>query len=544
MIAFELRAARTAADAGDRERALTHLLIAWREARAPQLAEAVERVSAVLVHARGGGLSLGEPADEPGKRWAELEAAMDPADLGVLLRELDRARRPRVRDRLIALRSRPADPRVAAAAMALIERVPYTSSRSGGFWRRLCEVVVAHADPRNLERLTAFAADHSVDDALPGFIRARVSDAHALLRAELGERTHALGPVDADLVASIAAACEAPGDRGERLLAAIHAEPDQLAHRQVYADHLLDGADPIRGEFIALQLAALAGTPDPAAEVRMREIQGHHGWRWLGPLVEVVATSSLRFERGFPVAAEITSPITDPERLRDPRWATFEYLGRPPTALLAQPHLRALRHVRILRAQLPALARGPRPPRLACLELHAGSVLEDPDAHLAPVTSDERAWLEGESFPALDRLIAHYGVGAFELWRWILDGPLARRLGALELHRISPGLDAEGLRRWVTGLRGADARLRRVHLTRYRSTCTLGHASEDRAWDRARVELNWYGWEDEVCELLGVLVELGFSAVEIDGGIAQDEDPRVQAALAELRRAALVTVLV
>ncbi len=85
------------------------------------------------------------------------------------------------------------------------------------------------------------------------------------------------------------------------LLAAIFADPDSNAARQVYADHLLEQGDP-RGEFIQLQLT-LAGLPetDPRfAEMfgRMKQLEAKHAKAWLAPFREHIRR--WRFWRGFP----------------------------------------------------------------------------------------------------------------------------------------------------------------------------------------------------------------------------------------------------
>ena len=103
------------------------------------------------------------------------------------------------------------------------------------------------------------------------------------------------------------------------LLAAVHADPFDLAARAVYADALQDAGDP-RGEFIALQLAG-------KATQREKTLLKDHRKRWLGPLAKLVSNSSTRFENGFLRTVAITSqqPLA-PNQLAHPELATIEVL--------------------------------------------------------------------------------------------------------------------------------------------------------------------------------------------------------------------------
>lgn len=87
---------------------------------------------------------------------------------------------------------------------------------------------------------------------------------------------------------------------GESLLAAVLADPDNLAARQVYGDWLADRGDP-RGEFIQVQIAAHGLTDgDPrrdALYARGRELLDQYEARWIAPMP--VPVESWRFARGF-----------------------------------------------------------------------------------------------------------------------------------------------------------------------------------------------------------------------------------------------------
>ena len=81
----------------------------------------------------------------------------------------------------------------------------------------------------------------------------------------------------------------------EALLAAIYAHPDDDAPRSVYADALIEAADP-RGELIAFQLRQ---NRDP----RVQTLLDRYSASWLGPLAPIVMASE--WKRGFPESVTI-----------------------------------------------------------------------------------------------------------------------------------------------------------------------------------------------------------------------------------------------
>jgi uncharacterized protein (TIGR02996 family) len=83
------------------------------------------------------------------------------------------------------------------------------------------------------------------------------------------------------------------------LLAAVHADPDDLETRLVYGDALSEAGDP-RGELIALQCHRGSA---PAGE-RERELLASHGNTWLG------------WRRSYPNLAELVVDYSGVARFR------------------------------------------------------------------------------------------------------------------------------------------------------------------------------------------------------------------------------------
>jgi uncharacterized protein (TIGR02996 family) len=340
------------------EDALAQMLQVWRQVRAPGLGEAIERLSRHLASSRPP--PSGDKLADIDEEWRERAKRGDPAELGVLLPSLAELDSQRARKRLRVLADHAPDPRVALALCELLERPPYTASSTSKFWTKLVELLCRCADPRVVERL-----ERGGGVVLGGHfgerlerMRARVS---AAMRAELETLASELDPAAAARLEAIVTELDRiDADRprtGEELLAAVLAEPDDLAHRQVYADFLLTEGDP-RGEFITLQLADAAGSLDRAGRRRMRALLAEHGQAWLGGLAGGLVRSSLVFERGFLVAARVkASPRARASLAGAPSWATVEAVDNAPISVLVHPVMRALRRITCTPAQLEALLR-------------------------------------------------------------------------------------------------------------------------------------------------------------------------------------------
>ncbi len=97
-----------------------------------------------------------------------------------------------------------------------------------------------------------------------------------------------------------------PPSRGDDLLAAILADPDDDEPRLVYADWLVERGDP-RGEFIHVQCALARDHQKRGALIaRERALLAAHGAEWLAPLHQW--TTKGIFRRGFVDEVRIGAP--------------------------------------------------------------------------------------------------------------------------------------------------------------------------------------------------------------------------------------------
>lgn len=92
----------------------------------------------------------------------------------------------------------------------------------------------------------------------------------------------------------------------ESLYEQVLAAPKNLELRHVWADALLEHGDP-RGEFVALQLkvASAGGLTTPEEQARRNSLQRKHQRAWLGALSDVLLASTVRFEAGCLVEAQL-----------------------------------------------------------------------------------------------------------------------------------------------------------------------------------------------------------------------------------------------
>jgi uncharacterized protein (TIGR02996 family) len=131
--------------------------------------------------------------------------------------------------------------------------------------------------------------------------------------------------------------------RLSELLAAVHANPDDLEARLVYADALSEAGDP-RGEFIVRQCDE--GAPVSAS---------HLPASWLGPLAMILDPEISSFWRGFLDSASLKANLNPGDLAAlagDPHWATVRSLSLDHTedpdvrqealAILVHPVMRAL----------------------------------------------------------------------------------------------------------------------------------------------------------------------------------------------------------
>ena len=127
--------------------------------------------------------------------------------------------------------------------------------------------------------------------------------------------------------------------RARELLDLVTAAPADDGPRRVLADYLMERENP-RGEYIALSL-------DNAEPERCAALLAEHGARWLHPLNRVLTASSVRWSRGFVVAADAYAHAGELDQIRGATaWGTIERLHiHRDTDCLLDPAMRSLREL-------------------------------------------------------------------------------------------------------------------------------------------------------------------------------------------------------
>jgi uncharacterized protein (TIGR02996 family) len=297
---------------------LVHLLAAWRETRAPELAGLIDQVSARADRPP----ITGHSQRALHAAWLAVHEANDPLDLDRLLATLAHGNLTMARERIASLATLPPDPRIAARFEAMIASPPsvaFVKSSSLAMWNSLFAELARIADPRTRtihERLAWLAHERAPSPFDAGTLRARTSNAIARVAQaiapalELSAAHHA----QCDELAAILGATPTPADRGAALLAKIYEEPHDLDARAVYGDWLTEQGDP-RGELIALQLSRGLLSHDLDASYGQRKLPArervllrtHHSV-WVGPLGALL--TDIVFERGFPYRGLIARNVT------------------------------------------------------------------------------------------------------------------------------------------------------------------------------------------------------------------------------------------
>jgi len=310
-----MKTALEAARAGDWPTCLSALLVAWREARDPQLAELIERVGASIPS---------EPIPDKDMVAAlrvRCKNATD-ADISTIVEAVVRGVRtlPSRYGILVGLaKERAADPRIAAALAHFVEHPPFQRT-DGALYGDITSALDAVDDPRfrpllvgawaRIEkRLRWIRKDRRDAEILRGIAAALATreppeavDAGAL--AELAE-------IDGLLAAKTPVQKKQAKDSRE-LLQAIYDDPLDTSLRLVYADVLLEAGDP-RG--------------DGPVSRRERELLKKYDRKWLGAIEPIVLKSGVEFRRGFVAKArEATKLIVQNELLAAPEWSTVEEL--------------------------------------------------------------------------------------------------------------------------------------------------------------------------------------------------------------------------
>jgi uncharacterized protein (TIGR02996 family) len=517
-VVASLDQAELALRAGELGAALEALLRAWRELRAPELGDLIERISTLAAATRPPLTGATQSAFD--ERWRARASEADAVELGALLPSLLRGDSYQARRRLKLLAHHAPDPRLASTLAAAIRHPPYVSGSTSSFWRTLHAVLVDCADPRVLAALepdgSAGGERTSMAERLEGWRRRSV----ATMQQRLAALPCALPPEQRERLAAIEALL---GERersqarrsGDELLAEVYAEPSDRVRRQVYADFLLERGDP-RGELIALQLADGRGQLDRAGQRRIRALLREHQLTWLGPLAPVLVRAGSEFRNGFLTSARIRQGARGLAELREqPSWATVETLEYAPPDFVDAPQLRALRSLRWTESQLLAAAElGPDLPSISELVVEAREreryYDRAPLTHALPPMFEVRRWL-----PGLRRIELVTELEPLAL-AWLWTGPLGRRLERATIGSSGRGeLDLLGCLR---SLRSASEGPERTSLRELR---IVGRVLECRfvrgpdGWTHALLEPGPEFVEDRAAAVFHPLAERGGITIEL-----------------------------
>lgn len=290
-----LAAALSALETRDLAKALHHLLAAWRELPAVELADAIDETSRAI-RTQQGALG-GKPGRERAERWEALAAQKKPEDLELLFEDLitKAAADSALRRRVAA--DHPRDPRLARWLANTCADAPFRSENSATFWTMVAETLVEIADPR------------SIGDRLRGGWLSRgkkVEKAKKRIAEKYPQGAPLLPEDDAKLLSQIDSKLRdwapKPTPRkviadGTALLQAVYDAPGDVSRRHVYADFLIEQGDP-RGEFIQLQLQRRDGTAPKGSATREKALLTEHWEKWLGE-ARSLPRKGLVFEGGF-----------------------------------------------------------------------------------------------------------------------------------------------------------------------------------------------------------------------------------------------------
>ncbi|GLW34266.1 TIGR02996 domain-containing protein [Actinoplanes regularis] len=305
--------------AGRMEPARQALHAVWRTTRATRVSELLDTI---------------------GERHLVTEPVADALTDATTAKELDAA--------LLDCLRTPPNPRIAAALADLHRHPAVASPELTPTTYRLAAAVLLHGDAALSEVL------HSLGGA--------PSWPAGALREHLSSTARPLDAPSRAACDTLAQLLDVAGRRsraraGRQLLEAVYAAPADDVPRQEYAQWLTDRGDP-RGEFIALQLAAVRRDLDPVEQSREAELLARHARTWLGPLAPLAVATGTRFRRGFVSGLAVYARA--PELMRavagNPVWSTVETLEfdhrstscHPKVSAqdgIGHPALRALRSV-------------------------------------------------------------------------------------------------------------------------------------------------------------------------------------------------------
>ena len=328
--------------------ALSALLAAWRTARHPRIADAIDIVSKQVANTAP---IPGKSVNERDDHWRAIAKRQQPTELPRLLAALWPKQWRPARPLLDLLDRWPEDPRLAKGLVQAIVDPPYNSGASMALFELMFEKLDKLGDRRGLDALRDAAVRHR-------YLAAGIAKTIAAIEKRPPPAIPdevALAAIEARFAGVIASAAHDEA-RGAALLDAIYAAPDDDAPRIVYADWLGERGD-VRGEFITLQLARGDGD-EPST--REKALLHEHGRTWAGPLGALFRSHV--FERGFFAGGGIE--VKDFRLLAaDPASRILRHLaysGTPEALFELLEMLPALRSVATYGAAMIAFADGDR----------------------------------------------------------------------------------------------------------------------------------------------------------------------------------------
>jgi uncharacterized protein (TIGR02996 family) len=284
---------------------LDSLIAAWRDTRAPELADAIDRVSdALLVN------------EKPLRTKAAWEAALASKRATVLPRLLEAS--PDSNDRAIrlaAIHELPPDPRMGTFSLRWLETPPVDRKRRHDFFFEVMNLIIVSKDVRVLPKLEKLAAERSYAIQCCG-----LTNFKHIVELAKSLREFKPKPITAAMKALIekAAPPKVTADPAE-LLARVYADPADDAVRAVLADLLTERGDP-RGEFISLQLARFGTKQEPSAAEK--KLQKTWERAWLGAIEPAAMKNGVEFERGFASRVRLSKIAEVLPTLRASEWLT------------------------------------------------------------------------------------------------------------------------------------------------------------------------------------------------------------------------------
>lgn len=355
-------ALRRALAAKTDEARLDALLLAWRANRQPRIADLIDRISEPLVKAAG--KVKGSSMPERTKQCLALCKTKNAVALGqVLATEWPGTWQPAL-PLLEAVLDLPDDPRVAAHFAKQVDATRYDTWTSKTYWKPLFRRLAKLGDVRQLalleQQLLRAKGEYYARDMRPM--------EEAVVATLKAVKVKPLSKVDDELINALeapfavaAAGKKQQGKSGEALLAAVWANPSDLAARAVYGDWLLEQSDP-RGELISLQ----SNAPTPKSDARIRSLIKKHWKTWLGPIADWFKKPP-EFTLGFPSSAYLDEPN---HKQRDafralmerPEWRTIETITSwpywsdvTPAEGLRHPNFASVRSLHVADKFLPDL---------------------------------------------------------------------------------------------------------------------------------------------------------------------------------------------